>query len=88
MSPIISNRGVPEPEEQDRDPLGSRTGPAEGVRRQAEAIVETVMASGTAADTQKLSELVAAFPGRPEAALAQFLREVRPSISDYDGPVL
>ncbi|MEV8042105.1 hypothetical protein [Arthrobacter sp. NPDC080082] len=87
MSTITSNRGVPEPEEHDRDAQGSRD-PADSVRRQAEAIIETVLASGTPADTQKLSELVAAFPGRPEAALAQFLREVRPSISDYDGPLL
>lgn len=88
MSTITSNHGVPEPEEQDRHPQGLRTDPAEGVRRQAEAIIETVMASGTPSDTRKLGELVASHPGRPEAALARFLRDVRPSITDYDGPVL
>jgi len=46
------------------------------------------MSSGSVGGREKLTEMVAAWPGQPEAALARFLRDVMPTIADCDGPVL
>lgn len=39
-------------------------------------------------DRMHLAEFVEQFPGQPEVALANFLREVRPRIADYTDPAL
>lgn len=62
--------------------------PRLGIRRQAEAIIETVLESGPMDDRMHLAEFVEQFPGQPEVALANFLREVRPRIADYTDPAL
>lgn len=59
---------------------------AAGVRRQAQSIMEHVMQSAPAGQRELLLSYQQAFAGRPELALAEFLRAVRPSISDYNEP--
>lgn len=58
----------------------------EGVRRQAVFIMEHVMQSAPEPRREQLRSFQQTFAGRPELALAEFLRTVRPNISDYNVP--
>ena len=91
MSTIVSTPGAAEPEEREPAPEESSTAEdsrtsashLEGRRRQAQTIIDTVMASGPEHDQARLAALIAEAPEEPEAVVARFLREVRPRISDY-----
>lgn len=86
MSTALADATEPEPEPEDRlHEVPSSTDVAAGVRRQAVAIIEHVMQSAPANHQEQLRSFQEAFAGRPELALAEFLRAVRPNISDYDG---
>ncbi|GGH98532.1 hypothetical protein ACFFGR_21385 [Arthrobacter liuii] len=78
-----------EPKEQGQGPAaGHGPGRPQGIRRQAETIIDTVIQSGPVRDREQLAVYVEMFPDQPEVAVARFLQEVRPRIADYTDPVI
>ena len=72
----------PEPEALLHD--GATPDMTAGVRRQAHSIMEHVLQTAPPNQREQLRSYQQAFAGRPELALAEFLRAVRPKISDYN----